>query len=218
MSGYQIFNAAGALVIDSNYKGTYFRDTIGYSNLTDVGYYDIKCQLGNSTDMGFVAARPGNDGSLKWFKPSEGARFFFAGQGDWMTANAGIVARTRSDIPVESGYKDVFNAAGELIWSAVMAAKIPRILGFFDIPANYDLDNAVYSQNIGTNTYILSSALAYGNIFDDGGTNTGYSGVYFRFSGGVLQCQWVSKLQNTWASSFKPYGLRIPYAILPNLT
>ena len=218
MSGYQIFNASGALVIDSNYKGTYFRDTITYSNITDIGYYNIACLLGNSADMGYVAAAPGIDGSLKWFKPSEGARIFFAGQGDWATANAGIVARTRSDIAVQSGYKDVYNAAGELIWSAVMAGKIPRILGFFDIPVNFDLDNSVYSQSIGTNTYFLASALSHGNIYDDGGTNTGYSGIYFRFSGGVLQCQWVSKLQNTWASSFKPYGLRIPYAIIPNLT
>lgn len=217
MSGYQIFNSAGALVIDSNYKGTYFLDTINYSNVTDVGYYDIRCQLGNSADMGFVAATPGIDGSLKWFKPNNGSRFFFAGQADWATANAGLVARTRSDLAVQSGYKDVFNAAGELVWSAVMAARIPRIIGFFDIPANFDLDNSVYSQSIGSNTFILSSALAYGNIFDDG-TNTGYSGIYFRFSGGLLQCQWVSKLQNTWASSLKPYGLRIPYAILPNLT
>lgn len=218
MSGLQIFNASGAVVIDSDYKGTYFRDTITYSGITDIGYYDITCRLGSSADMGYVSAAPGIDGSLKWFKPNNGARIFFAGQGDWATANAGIVARTRSDMPVESGYRDIFNSAGELIWSAVMAAKIPRIIGFFDIPANFDLDNSVYSQNIGTNTYFLASALAYGNIYDDGGSNTGYSGIYFRFTGGVLQCQWVRKLQNTWASSFKPYGLRIPYAIIPNLT
>lgn len=217
MSGYQVFNSAGALVIDSDYKGTYFRDTIGYTSITDTGYYNISCQLGNSTDMGYVSATPAIDGSLKWFKPNSGARFFFAGQSDWATVNAGTVARTRSDMPVESGYRDIYNSAGQLVWSAVMAAKIPRIIGFFDIPANFDLDNSVYSQSIGNNTYILASALAYGNIFDDG-TNTGYSGIYFRFSNGTLQAQWVSKLQNTWAASLKPYGLRIPYAILPNLT
>lgn len=217
MSGFQVFNAAGALVIDSDYKGTYFRDTIAYGAITDVGYYNISCSLGNSTDMGYVAATPAVDGSLKWYKPNEGAKIFFAGQKDWGTTNAGTVARTRSDTTVESGYLNVYNAAGALIWSALMAAKIPRIVGFFDIPANFDLDGAVYSQYIGTNTYILASALAYGNIFDDGET-TGYSGIYFRFSGGTLQCQWVSKNQNTWASSFKPYGLRIPYAIIPNLS
>lgn len=217
MSGYQIFNSAGAIVIDSNFKGTYFRDTIAYAGITDVGYYSISCQLGNSTDMGFVSATPGVDGSLKWFKPNNGARIFFAGQADWATVNAGIVARTRSDMPVLSGYRDVFNASGELVWSAVMAARIPRIIGFFDIPANFDLDNSVYSQSIGTNTFLLASALAYGNIFDDGEV-TGYSGIYFRFSGGTLQCQWVSKTQYTWSATLKPYGLRIPYAILPNLS
>ncbi|MCE0491003.1 hypothetical protein LU196_13230 [Pantoea sp. Mb-10] len=205
-------------MVDSESKGTYFRDVINYADITDVGYYDIKCQLGNSVDMGYVAAAPPIDGSLKWFKPNEGSRIFFNGDSDWGTQNAGVVARTRSDIVVESGYRDVFNAAGQLVWSAVMAAKIPRIVGFFDIPANYPLDSTVYSQNIGANTFILVSALSYGNINDDGGSSTGYSGMYFRFSGGVLQCQWVSKLQNTWASSLGPYGVRIPYAILPNIS
>ena len=216
MSGLQIFNSAGAVVIDSDFKGTYFRDSFNYTGITDTGYYDIKCSLGNSVDMGFVAATPAVDGSLKWFKPNNNARFFFAGQKDWATANAGVIGRTRSDMPMQSGYRDIFNSSGELVWSAVMAARIPRIIGFFDIPANFDLDNSVYSQAIGTNTFILASALAYGNIFDDG-TNTGYSGIYFRFSNGTLQAQWVSKLQHTWAATLKPYGLRIPYAILPNL-
>lgn len=217
MSGYQYYNAAGALVIDSDYKGTYFRDIINYTNITDIGYFNIRCQLGDSVDMGYVAAAPVLDGSLKWFKPNNNARIFFNGNTDWATVNAGVIARSRSDIPVESGYRDIFNSSGELIWSAVMASKIPRIIGFFDIPANFDLDNSVYSQNIGTNTFILSSALAYGNIYTDELT-TGFSGVYFKYVNGVLQCQWVNQLQNTWASTLRPYGLRIPYAIFPNLS
>lgn len=216
MSGFQTFNASGALVIDSNYKGTYFRDSVSYGAITDVGYYKIACQLGNSVDMGFVAASTRNDGSLRWFKPSEGARMLFTGN-DWMTANAGIMARTRSDLPVESGYRDIFNSAGELVWSAVMAAKIPRIIGFFDIPANFDLDNSVYSQSIGSNTWILVSSCPGGNISDDGEV-TGFSGLYFRYSGGVLQCQWVNQNQKSWGATLRPYGVRIPYAILPNIS
>lgn len=216
MSGFQVFNSAGALVIDSNYKGTYYRDTRNYTTITDPGYYNISCQLGNSADMGFVANAFPYDDNLRWFKPNNNAKMFATGP-DWMTANAGSVARTHSGLPVESGYRDVFNAVGELVWSAVMAAKIPRIIGFFDIPANYDLDNTVYSQNIGNNTWILMSACPGGNISDDGAV-TGYSGLFFRFQNGTLQCQWVNQNQQSWASTLKPYGLRIPYGIIPNLS
>jgi hypothetical protein len=216
MSGYQIFNSSGALVIDSDFKGTYFRDSVAYTAITDVGYYNISCQLGNSTDMGFVSNSVAQDDNVRWFKPNNNAKMFFNGP-DWMTANSGSMARTRSDMPVESGYRDVFNSAGELVWSAVMAAKIPRILGFFDIPANFDLDNTVYSQYIGTNVWILASAIPGGNISDDG-TVTGFSGPFFKFTNGTLQCQWVNQLQQTWANTLKPYGLRIPYGILSNLT
>lgn len=86
MSGIQIFNASGALVIDSNYKGTYFRDSKDYTSITDVGYYDIKCNLGNSSDMGFVSGSFPDDDNLIWFKPNDNARFFATGP-SWMTTD-----------------------------------------------------------------------------------------------------------------------------------
>ncbi|WP_397321908.1 hypothetical protein [Pantoea agglomerans] len=216
MSGYQVWNSAGALVIDSDFKGTYYQDAVNYAGITDIGYYDISCQLGNSTDMGHVSASVPLDDSLRWFKPNNNAKMLFTGP-DWMTGNAGSMARTRSDMPVESGYRDIFNSAGQLVWSAVMAAKIPRILGFFDVPANFDLDNTVYSQYIGTNTWFLISSVPGGNISDDGSV-TGFSGPFFRFINGTLQCQWVNKNQQAWANTLKPYGMRIPYGILSNLS
>lgn len=136
------------------------------------------------------------------------------GDTDLMTVNAGRMARSRSDLPVESGYRDVFNSSGELVWSVVHAAKIPRIIGFYDIPVDFDLDSAAYSQYIGTDTWILASN-APGTISFDGG-NTGYSGL-FRFINGALSCQWISQHQDSWLSTMKPYGLRIPIAKLSNL-
>lgn len=216
MSGYQVFNSSGALVIDSDYKGTYYRDTVNYTSITDIGYYNITCQLGNSNDMGHANASVPVDDNLRWFKPNNNARMFFTGP-DWVTANAGSMARSRSDMPVESGYRDIFNSAGQLVWSAVMAAKIPRILGFFDVPANFDLDNSVYSQAIGNDSWILVSSVPGGNISDDG-SGTGFSGPFFRFQNGTLQCQWVNKLQQSWASTLRPYGMRIPYGVFSNLS
>lgn len=215
MSGYQVWNDKGALVIDSDFKGTYYFDSRVYSSITDMGFYNITCQLGNSADMGFAANSAPLDDCLRWFKPNNNAKMYFGT--DWVTANAGVMARTRSDVAIESGYRDIFNSSGQLVWSAVMAAKIPRILGFFDIPAGFDLDNNVYSQNIGNDSWILVSALPGGEISDDG-TAVGYSGPFLRFSNGLLQCQWVTKTQKTWAQTLSPFGLRIPYGILSNLT
>lgn len=215
MSGYQVWNDKGALVIDADFKGTYYYDNRIYSGISDIGFYNITCQLGNSTDMGFAVGSAPLDDSLRWFKPTNNAKMFFSGP-DWMTAYAGSMARTRSDQPVISGYRDIYNSAGVLVWSAAMAARIPRILGFFDIPPDFDLDNYVYSQYIGTNVWLCVSAIPGGNISDDG-VVAGYSGPFFKFIDGTLQCQWVNRYQQTWASTLKPYGLRIPYGILPNL-
>lgn len=214
MSGFQYWNSNGALMIDSNHKGTYFQDIMEYTNITDVGFYQIETTIGNSLNMGYVFNKYPESDSLLWFKPNNGAKMVFGGT-DLMTANAGRMARTRSDLPVESGYRDVFNATGELVWSAVHAAKIPRVIGFYDIPVNYDLDEKAYSQYIGPDTWILASN-APGSISFDGG-DTGYSGLFFLFNGGVLSCQWICKNQSSWLSTMKPYGLRIPVAKLPNL-
>ncbi|CUW22512.1 Uncharacterised protein [Serratia grimesii] len=214
MSGFQYWNEHGALMIDSNNKGTYYQDSMIYGGISDVGFYQISTTIGNSSDMGYVSNRFPINESLRWFKPNSGAKMIF-GDTDLMTVNAGRMARTRSDMPVESGYRDVFNAEGELVWSVVHSAKIPRIIGFFDIPKNFDLDNNAYTQGIGVNTWLLASN-APGNISYDGEV-TGYSGLFFQFIGGALSCQWISKHQNSWKETMRPYGLRIPYAILPNL-
>jgi hypothetical protein len=66
---------------------------------------------------------------------------------------AGMMIRTSRNAALESGYLDVFNGAGELIWSAVSASKMPRIMGFFDVPPGYDLQN---------NTFIVTQALTRG--------------------------------------------------------
>jgi len=215
MSGFETYNTAGALVVSSDYTGTYLRDNKAYSAITDTGYYNINTPIGNGTDMGYVSNPYPADGNLLWFKFNNGAKMMFNGGQPYGTANAGTMARTGVDVPTTSGYLDVFNAAGALVWSAVTAAKIPRILGFFDIPAGYDLDNSAYSQNIGSGTFILASATP-SNLGGDGG-DSGYSGLMFYFSGGVLNAYWPLKNQSTWAGTMKNYGLRIPYATILNL-
>lgn len=218
MSGFQVFNAAGAVTIDSDYFGTYYRDSKQYSTVTDAGIYNITTPLGNTTDMGYVSNPFAIDSNLQWFRFNEGAKTIFCnGSYPLATANSGIMARTGSDVTIVSGYRDVYNAAGKLVWSAVSAATIPRIIGFFDIPVGYDLDNNIYSQAVGSGMWLLASNCP-GNLSYGEDSVSGYSGLFFRFSGGVLQVCWINKHQRSWAQTIKPYGLRIPYAILPNLS
>ncbi|RBP12441.1 hypothetical protein [Pseudocitrobacter faecalis] len=213
MSGFQSFNTAGAKVVDSDFYGTYYRDSKVYSTISDTGYFEISTPLGNGTDMGFAINPFPYNNDLQWFKFNNNAKVIFGYP--YMTANAGTMARTGYDVTTTSGYVDVFNAQGKLVWSAVTAAKIPRVTGFFEIPANYDLDNKAYSQSIGTNSWLLASDCP-GNLNTDG-TVSGYSGLFFKFSGGMLQAVWINRNQVSWANTLKPYGLKIPFAILPNL-
>ncbi|MGV8924999.1 MAG: hypothetical protein ACOH2G_04880 [Ewingella sp.] len=215
MSGFETYNTAGALVVSSDFTGTYLRDSKAYGSVTDAGYYSINTPIGNGTDMGYISNPYPADANLLWFKFNDGTKIMFNGGDSYGTANSGTMARTGVDVGTTSGYLDVFNAAGALVWSAVTAAKIPRVLGFFDIPSGFDLDNSPYSQNIGTGTYLLASA-APANLGGDGGTS-GYSGLMFSFSGGVLSAFWPRQNQQTWAATMKNYGLRIPYAVILNL-
>ncbi|PLR40698.1 hypothetical protein CYR55_05305 [Chimaeribacter californicus] len=216
MSGVQIWNSAGALVIDSDYFGTYYRDNITTGAIVDQGYFSINSPIGDGTDMGFPSSRYSRDANLQWFKFNEGAKVFF-GDDPYMTTNAGRIARTGYDVPLTSGYWDVYNGAGQLVWSVVSAAKVPRVLGFFDIPAGAALDGGVYSQYIGPDAWILSSHCP-GNLSTDADMISGYSGLMFRYSGGTLQCTWINQNQYSWASTLQNYGLRIPYAIIPVLS
>jgi len=213
MSGFQSFNTAGAKVVDSDFLGTYYRDSKAYGSITDAGYFSINTPIGNATDMGFAVGPYPNDTNLQWFKFNNNGKVIFGYP--YMTTNAGTMARTGYDVATSSGYLDVFNAAGKLVWSAVTAAKVPRVTGFFEIPANYDLDNVAYSQNIGTNTWLLASNCP-GNLSADE-MGSGYSGLFFRFSGGTLQAVWINQNQASWAGTLKPYGLKIPFAVIPNL-
>jgi hypothetical protein len=211
MSGFQTYNTAGALVVSSEHTGTYFRDFRDYGGVTDAGYFNINNALGNGTDMGYVASPFEQDQNLLWFKFNNSAKMLFNGGTPYGTANSGRMVRTGLDVGISSGYLDVFDASGKLVWSAASAAKIPRIIGFYDIPAGYNLDSNVYTQNIGSN-YLLASA-ACSNVGGDGGTS-GYSGLMFRYSGGNLSCIWASQNQRTWSQTMINYGLRIPIAAI----
>lgn len=221
MSTIQLRNSAGAITVDSDNKAAHYRDHVAMTTITDRGYYVLPNKLGGTGDMGYP---PMNqqfkaDDNLQWFRFNNNAKAMFCINqylgGGLVTQNAGVMARTHFNLPVAKGYINIWNAKGELIWSDAQAAKIPRIVGFFTIPPNFDLDNNVYQQNIGLDKFILAS-MCPGEISDDG-TVAGWSGLFFRMVNGTLQVQWLNKYQKTWAQTFKATGMKIPYAIFPNL-
>lgn len=208
--GFEVYNDAGALQIDSDNKTTLFSDIRNIDGLTDNGYYKIDNPFGGSYPFGFL--KPADTpvpGYLYWFRLNAGA---FAMPGAFSFQNgSGQIIRTTRNLGVESGYLDVMNGNGDLIWSAKSAGRVPRIRGFIDLSANSPVDNQVVSFSPGFNPWILMNMVP-GNISDDGEV-TGYSGLLIKWTGSQIQVKYVSRYQNTFSQSFGGRGgLKIPYA------
>lgn len=211
--GFEVYNDAGALQLESDNKSTLFSDIRNITGVTDAGYYNIKNPFGGGYPFGFLKTddQP-TPGYLHWFRLNTDA---FAMPGAWsFQNNSGQIIRTTRNLSMESGYLDVWNANGELVWSAKSANRVPRIRGFIDLPANSPVDNQVVSFTPGFNPWILMNAVP-GNISDDGEV-VGYSGLIIKWTGAQIQVQYVRNKQNSFAQTFVGRGgLRIPYALFP---
>jgi len=212
--GFELFNDAGAVMVDSDNRTTLFSDIRNITGLTDIGYYQVKNPFGGDYPFGFL---PSNSwpqpGYLYWYQLNPGA---FAMPGAWcFQNNSGRIIRTSRNVAIQSGYLDVLNASGQLVWSAKSAELAPRIRGFIDLPTNSPVDSSTVSFNVNFNPWILMNALP-GNISDDGAV-VGYSGLITKWTGTQIQCRYVSKKQPTYAQSFGVRGgLRVPYAQFTN--
>lgn len=208
--GFEVYNSAGALQVDSQHRNTLVSDVRNITGLTDIGYYMIKNPFGGDYPFGFL--KPADNpvpGYLYWVQLNPGA-FCFPGAQSFQN-NSGRILRTSRSVPIQSGYLDVLDPNGNLVWSAKSANLAPRIRGFLELKPNSNVDNVTVSTSPGFNPWFLMNAVP-GNISDDGTVN-GYSGVIIRWTGSELQARYVSKYQNTFANSFgKRVGLRIPYA------
>ncbi len=208
--GFEVYNDAGALQIDSDNKTTLFSDIRNIDGLTDNGYYKIDNPFGGSYPFGFL--KPADTpvpGYLYWFRLNAGA---FAMPGAFSFQNgSGQIIRTTRNLGVESGYLDVMNGNGDLIWSAKSASRVPRVRGFIDLPANSPVDSQIVSFSTGFNPWILMNMVP-GNISDDG-ESTGYSGLLIKWTGSEIQVKYTSKYQKNFSQSFGGRGgLKIPYA------
>jgi hypothetical protein len=73
--GFEVYNDAGALQIDSDNKTTLFSDIRNIDGLTDNGYYKIDNPFGGNTRLVFKASRHATPGYLYWFRLNAGASY-----------------------------------------------------------------------------------------------------------------------------------------------
>lgn len=208
MSGFEVYNSAGKLLVDSQNRSTLFYDQRSLGAVTEKGFYRVDSPFGDGSTLGFTQQQFWNDGNLRWLQLDTN-KYGLPGA-DLLEDNAGRIIRTTRNIGMQSGYLDVFDAGGNLIWSAASASKMPRVVGFFDVPASYDLQNNTFTINLGFNPWILINNCP-GNLSDDGGA-TGYSGIALRWTGSQLQGRYISKNQRNWSQTLQGRGLRIPIA------
>ncbi|WP_075180600.1 hypothetical protein [Pantoea sp. 1.19] len=208
MSGFEAFNQNGKITIDSNNRSTIFLDRRGVSPITDVGAVQVVNPFTDGYSFGFSAQQFWNDGNLRWLRMNTG-KVSMPGA-DMFEPEAGDMIRTSRNSSIQSGYLDVFDQNGNIVWSAKSAASMPRIIGFMDIPAGFDLQNNVFSIHPGFNPWILINSTP-GNYSNDGAVS-GYSGVVLKWDGSQLQASYVSKNQKSWSQILQSSGLRIPLA------
>ncbi|CAK0703267.1 hypothetical protein GFB19_03145 [Escherichia coli] len=208
MSGFEVYNDAGKLFVDSDNRSTLFYDQRTLGAVSDKGFYQINSPFGNGSTLGFTPQAFWNDGRLRWLLL--GTNKYGLPGANLLEDNAGSMIRTARNVGLQSGYLDVLDSSGNLIWSAASASKMPRVKGFFDVPAGYDLLNNTFSITPGFNPWILVNNCP-GNLSDDGGT-VGYSGLVLKWTGSQLQGRYISSNQRNWSQTMQSRGLRIPIA------
>jgi len=208
MSGFEAFNSAGKLTVDGTYKPAMISSYSGFGAMTDQGYYQITNPFVDAYSFGYLPKNFYPNPSVRWVRLSAG-KAAFPGADQYMPSSGGMMVSSQNN-SVASGYLDVFNSSGSLIWSAASAASVPRILDFIDIPAGYDLQNNTYSKTLSFQPWILQNACP-GNISDDGDV-VGYSGIVVYWTGSAIQVRYVVKNQKSYAQVLNSVGLKIPLA------
>jgi len=208
MSGFQAWNSAGVLSIDGTTKPAMISAYSGFGAMTDQGYYQITNPFVDAYAFGYLPQNFYPNPSARWVRLNAG-QACFPGADQFMPSSGSMMVSTQNQ-GVSSGYLDVFNGAGTLIWSAASAASVPRILDFIDIPAGYDLQNNTYSKTLSFQPWFLQNACP-GNISDDG-TVVGLSGVVIYWTGSAIQVRYIVKNQRAYSATLQNQGLRIPLA------
>ncbi|EOC1137413.1 hypothetical protein AAAW31_002307 [Cronobacter sakazakii] len=216
MSGFEVRNSAGALTVNSDYKSPLLASSAAASTDT-VGDFDLNIPgFGNLNQLGYVLDdNLYSPGQLAWFRLNvngwgvPGARYFLPG--------SVFIAKTKIDLAVESGYLDVFNAQGTLIWSAKSAAEMPRVLGFITIPPNYDLQNNTLTVGVsGTPFYLMD--IIPGALAEDQEGVGAKNGIVMKQQSGSVILRYINQNGKNYVNTpLYSRGFKIPYAVFPTV-
>ncbi|HEY1846310.1 MAG TPA: hypothetical protein VGH05_15805 [Buttiauxella sp.] len=210
MSGFQVYNSAGALTIDSDNKSVVMSSVKAMGTLSDTGYYLINSAFGNGSTLGYLPLNFFPNTGLRWFQLQTNGKYCFPGSA-MFEAGSGRFMLSSNTTALTSGYLDVYNSAGTLIWSAASAGTMPRIQDFFTVPSSHDLGTALTITTSFADPWICISQCP-GNISDDG-ESTGYSGVLIkRNSSTSFSLQYVNKNQKTYRQAMGNSGFQIALA------
>lgn len=207
MSGFQVWNEAGALTIDSDYRHTVFTRQWA-PGIGPTGDYNIATPFGNTSELGFLNTDEWvKPDLLYWVRLNTNAWCF---PGAWMFKPGTVQFLTTSRVQaLQSGIMDVYNPSGGLIWSAASAGNMPRVRTLVSVPAA--VDTAVQAVTPGFSPWFLLGACP-GNLSDDG-VVIGYAGLVVQWNGTQFRYQWIRQNQKTFAQTFSGRGgLKIPLA------
>lgn len=219
MSGFEVRNADGAVTVNSDYKSPLFSSYVASPRMESVGAVD-----GNVPGFGRlrelapfligldVTYQPGQ---LNWFRMSVGG-WGLPGAGYFVPGKVNI-AKTRIDVAAQSGYLDVFDSSGKLIWSAKSAATMPRILGFLTVPPNYDLEDNILTIPV-PGTPFMPLECFMGAINEDNEGVGAKNGIVIKQQSGSVILRYIN--QNGKSYNKTPVysrGYKIPYGVFSNL-
>ena len=146
MSGFQAYNTYGNIVVDSEQKGTVISSLIPQGNVEVTGYL-IPTPFGDGRSLGYMVSDILFQPGLLWCRFTRDS-YCFPGA-ELFEPNSVQFMRTSVNGTVQSGYLDVFNGQGTLIWSAASAGSMPRVFDHLVIPQGYNLQGQVISKNLG---------------------------------------------------------------------
>lgn len=211
MSGFEVYNSSGALTIDSTNKSIVISTLKGMPALIDTGLYVFNNSvLGNGKTLGFLPMNFFPDAGLRWFQPLVNGTYFYPGVSLY-EAGSGRFMLSSNTTALQSGYLDVFDAGGQLVWSAASAGSMPRIIDFFTVPAGHDLGTVLTLNTAFADPWICISQCP-GMVSDDG-VVLAYSGIMIkRLSSTQFQLQYINKNQKNFSTAMGGNGFRIALA------
>ncbi|WP_312229003.1 hypothetical protein [Pseudescherichia sp.] len=211
MSGFEVYNSAGALTIDSGWgKSIVMSSVKAMGGLLDTGFYRFNSSLGDGSVLGFLTSDFFPAEGLRWFQPQVNGSYCFPGASLYQ-AGTGRFMLSNNTTPLQSGYLDVFDPGGQLTFSAASAGTMPRIMDFFTVPATHDLATAITLNTAFADPWICISQCP-GNVSSDG-SQGGYSGLMIRrVTSTQFQLQYLNRFQKPYRTAMGGNGIRIALA------